>query len=250
MRTDRIHEIDLACISPLPTEMKWEALRRLKVFVPPYTFRPVRRTLLDIFGVQPSRFISLEPTSWPHIDAKIRSLSKNASEETANLCAAEGLHAYALEHSIHGVVNQFARMSLGRGSLSYWSDMVLDVDGHVVVPFLDPRVSGGLTEIGMQFVFSVMDLRVRQLDIDFYDAYMAIFRLSPSVDGRRYVLPYFDTGISLFSRVELNAMVRETYDIWRLVLQERADERLERPRKAGSQIEFSFGARGLARKAS
>lgn len=250
MRTDRIHEIDLACISPLPTEMKWEALRRLKVFIPPHTFRPVRRTLLDIFGVQPNRHISLARTPWPYIDAKIRNLSGNASEEDANLCAAEGLHAYALENSIHGVAHQFTRMSLGRGGLSYWSNMVLDVAGNAVVPFLDPRVSGGLTEIGMRFVFSVMDLRVRQLDIDFYDAYMAIFRLSPPIDGRRQVQPHFDTGIELFSQAQLKAMVRETYDIWRLVLQERAEERREKPRKAGPQIELPFDTRSPERKAS
>ncbi|MBI2240637.1 MAG: hypothetical protein HYU59_07515 [Magnetospirillum gryphiswaldense] len=250
MRTDRIHEIDLACICPLPTEMKWEALRRLKVFVPPHTFKPVRRTLFDIFSVQPNRHISLARTPWPCIDAKIRNLSANTSEESANVCAAEGLHAYASAHSIHGVANQFTRMSLGRGGLSYWSNMVLDIGGVTVVPFLDPRVSGGLTEIGMQFVFSVMDLRVRQLDVDFYDAYMAILRLSPPIDGRRHVQPYFDTGTELFSQAQLKAMVRETYDIWRLVLQERADERREKPRKATSQIELPFDVRGPARKAS
>lgn len=250
MRTDRIHEIDLACISPLPTEMKWEALRRLKVFIPPHTFRPVRRTLYDIFGVQPNRRMSLARTPWPFIDAKIRSLSGNASEESANLCAAEGLHSYASAHSIHGFVEQFTRLSLGRGGLSYWSNMVLDIGGVTVVPFLDPRVSGGLTEIGMQFVFSVMDLRVRQLDIDFYDAYMAILRLSPPVDGRRHVQPYFDAGTELFSQAQLKAMVRETYEIWKLVLLERAEERREKPRKASAQIEFPFGAHNAARKAS
>lgn len=251
MRTDRIYEIDLACIAPLPVEMKREALRKLKSFVPPLTFQPIRNTVQDLFDVRPNPFIAHQTTAWNHIEERIDSLSKTDAEAAANICAGAGLYRYRQENAIHGVAHQFTRMSLGHGTLSYWSDVLLGIGDRHVIPFLDPRISGGLTPLGIRFVFSAMDLHLRRRNIQFRDYTLAIIRLSPPSYGRRNAIVHFDDGIDLFLYQEMKQMVRDTYDIWAEVLQERAKEtRPKDKKKVNGQMELNFLPPPPVRKAS
>jgi hypothetical protein len=79
-----------------------------------------------------------------------------------------------------------------------------------------------LTVDGRRFVFSVMHERIRAADPDFANVTLAIVQFSLSTKGPREPAIFTDQGVELFTFDELDQMVRETYQLWMEVYEERA----------------------------
>lgn len=133
---------------------------------------------------------------------------------------------------IAGRHHDFMSLSLGEGNkVNYWLPLVLGINGHAVVPFIDPRrASKHLTADARRFVFSVMHERIRVADPDFAEATLGIFQFNVGQDGLRHPILRTDEGVELYDFDTLDQMVRETYELWR----ELSEERVAEARKRGA----------------
>ncbi len=160
---------------------------------------------------------TLPRTPWEKIKEIISRRCKSDSEQDANLRVAEGLFDYAEQHRLVGRHHEIFPLALGVGTkVVFWHPVVLTIDSRPLVPFFDPR----------RTVFSVMHERIRVADPDFADVALGIVQFSLSEKGPRVPILYTDKGVTLFSFDELDQMVRDTYEMWREVVEERtADTR-------------------------
>jgi hypothetical protein len=216
-------ETDLARIAPLPTDEKRRALEQIRLGHPPYSYGPVRGTISDVLNVQSDRICSMPRTPWEKIQEAIQRKSRNAAEERANLRVARGLFSFVDEKGIVGRHHDIFPFQLGIGTkVVFWQPTILTLEGRPLIPFLDPRRVKRLTAQGRRFVFSVMHERIRAADPDFADVSLAVVQFALSDNGPRVPVIYTDHGVDLFTFDELDQMVRETYELWMEVSEERA----------------------------
>ena len=233
MRIPPLPETDLANIAPLPPDIRRRALEALRLSFPPYSYAPVRANLSDILNIQTRMFGALPRTPWAKIRRDIVRRSKKDSEEIANLRVAEGLFKYVDEESITGRRHEIFPLPLGVGTrVVFWTSVVLLIGGRPLVPFFDPRRTKSLSRTGRRFVFSVQHERVRAADPDFAEVNLGVVQFALSEKGPRKPIVHFDIGIELFTFEQLDAMVRDTYAVWREVCEER--EAASRRRADGS----------------
>lgn len=90
-----------------------------------------------------------------------------------------------------------------------------------------------LTNIGRQFVLSMMHEAIRVPDPDLAGVQLGIFQFEPVEDGVRFLKLYTDEGVPLFRFDELDEMICDTYATWAEVLGERETE--ARRRGSGSR---------------
>ena len=220
--------LDLARIAPLPTDQKRNALRQMKAGRPPYSYDPTRRSLLEILNVDAGPLGMVPRAPWSQIAAEIAKRARNDDEEMANIAVAEALYAFANDHKVVGMRQNFFPLAVGlSGKVSYWVQAVIAVDGRSLVPFIDPRRAKRLTKEGLRFAFSVMHERIRAADPDFADVELGIIQLGAQVQGKTVVrIPKLHTAsdFKLFDFDEIDDMVRETYDMWYSILAEREAE--------------------------
>jgi hypothetical protein len=216
-------EIDLARIAPLPIEQKRRALEQLRLGRPPYSYAPVRQCLSDLLNVQAGLVGSLPRTPWHKITETIARRAKSDAEQLANLRVAKGLFDYADEHAIAGRRHDILSLSLGLGTkVVFWHPVVLTVEKRPLVPFFDPRRAKSLTFEGRRFVFSVMHEHIRSADPDFAEVALGVVQFSLSEKGPRIPIITMDDGVRLFSFDDLDQMVRETYELWTEICEDRA----------------------------
>lgn len=203
--------------------MKYHALEHFRISHPPYRLSPVRKSLPDIFNVS-TGFVSPDTrTPLSHIKDVIRSECRSPDEVAANQAVAEALYDYAVADDINGRRQDFLPFNVGAGpKVVFWHAMVLVKQGRAIVPFVDPRRTASLTELGRRFVFSMMHERIRVADPDFESVQLGIFQLTAPKSGPRDARLYTDAGVQLFSYDQLSEMVRETYEIWTEVYTRRA----------------------------
>lgn len=222
MKMRRLPDLDIARIGPMPREQKKRELEQMKLAFPPYSYDPMRRTILDIFNVQAGPLAPLPRTSLESVKAAIRTYGRGEEERDANLRVAEGLYLWAEDNSVSGRREEFHNLSIGVSEkLTYWSPAVLSLDGRAVVPFIDPRKAKKLTAEARLFAFSAMHERIRAADPDFAAVALGIFQFTNPGEGPRRARLFLDDGLTLYSFDDLDAMVRETYELWREVLEER-----------------------------
>jgi hypothetical protein len=222
-------DLDLARIAPQPVEYKLAALEMFRLSRPPYRYAPFRKSLSDTLNAQ-SGFLPAGPrVPFPKIAEIIRAESHTAEECEANLRVAEGLYYHALSDHLLARKHDFFPLPLGSGAkVVFWHPFILTVQDRPVVPFFDPRRSSTqLTLLARRFVFSVMHEHIRMSDPDFAQVRLGIFQFTVPEKGPRWPRLYTDDGVALFKFDELEAMVRETYEIWTEVY----TRRTERERK-------------------
>jgi len=221
-----LSEIDLARVAPLPPDQKRRALEQIRYGHPPHSYAPVRACFSDLLNVRPGGLVGALPrTPWEKIKDTISKRSKSDSEQDANLRVAEGLFDYAEQHALAGRHHEIFPLALGIGTkVVFWHPVVLTIDSRPLVPFFDPRRTKALTVQGRRFVFSVMHERIRAADPDFAEVALGVVQFSLSEKGPRVPILHMDAGVTLFSFDELDLMVRDTYDMWREVVEERAAE--------------------------
>jgi len=222
-----IPETDLANIAPIEDRaQKRAALERLKLGHPPYSYAPMRLSILDILNIDPGPLAAGVRAPWEAVAAEVTRRCKRSDEEVAaNLRVAEGLFRYAEALALTGRRHEFFAMPLGvAAKVNFWSPIVVAIDGRATVPFFDPRRTKKLTERGRRFAVSVMHERIRAADPDFAEVGLAIYQFENTDEGMRPPKPHFDDGISLFGFHDLAEMTSETYAMWHEVLDEREEE--------------------------
>lgn len=218
-------DLDLARIAPLPTDQKWNALMQMKLGRPPYSYGPARQSLLEILNVDAGPLGLVPRAPWSLIAEEVAKRSRTDDEEAANLAVAHALYGFADAHAIVGQRHEFFPLAVGiSGKVTYWVPAVVAVNGRPLVPFIDPRKAKRLTKDGRQFAFSVMHERIRAADPDFLEVELGIIQFDAVMQGDVVVrIPklYTASDVGLLNFDTIDAMVRETYDIWRAVLVER-----------------------------
>ena len=222
MKTRPLPDLDVARIAPLPRDQKRRALEGMKLGRPPYSYDPMRQSVLDILNIEAGPLASVARAPWPVIEAAIRRRSRSADEESANVAVAKALYDYATLHSFAGRRRDIFPLSIGVSEkLVYWSQAVVAVAGRPVVPFIDPRrATKRLTVTARRFVFSVMHERCLA-DPDLNDVDHCIIQFASSDDGSRSPTLFFANGVELYDFDALDGMVQETYALWNEVLEER-----------------------------
>jgi len=217
-------ELDLARIAPLTNEQKLNALRQLKQGHPPYSYQPARKSQLDILNVEAGPLGIVPRARWAQIAEQILRRSRNDPEAQANLAFASALYNFADSERIAGITHEFFPLPIGiTHKVSYWLPAVLSVNGTPTAFFIDPRRAKKLTADGRRFVFSMMHERIRVSDPDFAEIELGIIQFG--VDGKIRVPKLFvASDVKLFDFHELDDMVRETYKLWQMVLEEREAE--------------------------
>lgn len=225
MKIPPLSEIDLARVCPLPVDRRRRALEAIRYGHPPYSYAPVRGNFSDILNVQAGMVGALPRVPWTEIEQDIRRRSRSDAEEAANLRVGRGLFDYVDEKALTGRHHEIFPLALGvTTKLVFWHPVVLSIERRPVVPFFDPRRTKELTVEGRRFVFSVMHERIRAADPDFAEVALGVFQFSLSEKGPRTPILYTDAGVTLFTFEELDQMVRDTYEMWREVCEERAAE--------------------------
>lgn len=225
MKIRPLPDLDLARIAPLDLTKKRAALRQQKDGFPPLSLNPMRLSTPDMLNVSPGPLAALQQTPWATIEEAIAKACSTSKETSANLAAGSALYRYAQDKRIFGRYHEFFPLAIGVSrKVVYWSNAVLAIGDKPHAVFIDPRRTRRLTAIGRRFVFSVMNERIRVADPDFAGISLAIIQFDNPEQGPRTAYPWFDQDVALYSFEELDAMVRETYEVWAEVLAEREIE--------------------------
>lgn len=226
MKIRLLPEIDLARISPMPSRQKENELRKLKQKRPPYSYAPTRKQIFDIFHIESGFMHGTPRTKWNTIAQLIAKEARSADECLANLRVSKALYDFAIKEEISGRKQEFTPLTVGVSQrIAFWHPAVIALDAKPTIIFTDPRISSAkLTGDGRKFVFSVMHERIRVAEPDFASVELAIIQFRKLEDKTRTVILHQLLDSDLFSFVELDLMIRETYDIWTKIQIERIEE--------------------------
>ncbi len=227
MKIRPLPETDLARVAPLQRDQKRRALEQIHLGRPPYSYAPTRGSLSDVLNVQSDLIGSMPRTPWEKISQVILRKSRSDAEAEANLRVARGLFNFVDEKGVVGRHHDIYPLQLSLGTkVVFWQPTILRFGDQPVIPFLDLRRAKRLTADGRRFVFSVMHERIRAADPDFADVTLAVLQFKLSAEGPREPTIFTDRGVELYSFDDLDRMVRETYELWTEISQERtADTR-------------------------
>jgi hypothetical protein len=223
LKTPRLSEIDLARIAPMNPMAREQALRSLGARGFPY-YKGVLLSLADTFNVEMNARFSTQPSSWPQVENFIR---HNCAQKEAiiesNVEIGRALFEWGAKHEITGVRNSFRPMALSpsAGTVAYWHDIILRIDGKLFVPFIDPRKANCLTPEGRRFVFSLQHTHIHE-NPDFANIGFVIFQFTNPKIGNREAISHFSDGCEFLDFKTLQSMVHETYSQFAAVIAARA----------------------------
>lgn len=240
MKNKLLPDTDLARVALFESDKKREALRRFKGGYSTLSYKPFRDAVSGIFNARKSLFDDLPQIDWDQIEAAIKRSCSRADWFDPNRILAEALYDYVQSASCKAVEKDFLAVPIGFGArLKLWHDFYYIQDGAPVICFMDPRRSGGLTETGRRFAFSVMHHNLAQGD--FSGARFQIFQFPNADDeGKKRVAKVHDFNeADLLSETEVNAAINDTYKIWQEVLEEREQE-IRRAAGGGKPGGFGF----------
>lgn len=223
---------DLANICPLPIDLQFRSLRSLKAGWGPFSYDPTKRAAPDTFNAGTELFGYAQPTSLEQLRKRVIAECRRGDEEiAANLEVTECLHRFAVDNIVRAKLVDIAPYTLSSAvgiSYAFWLPLVLLIGDQLLLPFIDPRRTRGLSASGRRFAFSMAHHRVRELYPDLAGAELAIFRFPSVTDARGVTARRLQTFLAadgpLYTYEELDLMVAKTYQIWQQVLAERQDE--------------------------
>lgn len=240
MKTRRLSEIDLARFAALPEGGQLErALRAYNVGGGRWSYGPVRESTADILDARTPLLGHGRPVPWPTIAAQlVRACRKGQDQAKANVEVGKVLFDAVRRMGWAAVKVEMGRLPIGFGeNVCYWSDVVVEDDNGLFVPFLDHRRAHGVANASVrQIVFSMQHLWIRERNPDLMDARLAVVRF-PSDENERGIRVDFHNESELMSYEELNRRVRTVYETWAHVSEERTRE----TRRTGTGGETPFG---------
>jgi hypothetical protein len=217
-------DTDVARLSPMSREEKRLALQRMKISRPPHTYHPLRNNASDIMNIGTGLLDAGSRTPWSIIKENIIAEGTSASESNLNFRAGEALYAFAEEHKLRGRRYDISPLPIGVSEkISYWFNAAIAVDGIATLLFMDPRQTEKLSADGRRFVFSAMHQRCLAYP-DLVGIRFGVIQLAKRGGSSRAVEFFTNEGIDLIDFATMDAMVRELYDMWRDILEEREED--------------------------
>lgn len=240
MKTRRLSEIDLARFAALQAGRPLEqALRAYNAGGGAWSYDPVRYSTADILGASTPLIGALAPVPWSRIQRQIeRASNRGAVQSKSNVEVGKVLFDCARRSGWSAVQLPMGRLPIGNGeSVRYWSDVVIEIDNQLVVPFFDHRREHGIANPSIrQLVFSMQHLWVRDRMPDLASARLAVLRFPQDGDERSVQLTFHQEA-DLLSYEELDERVRVVYETWARV----SAEKLAQPKKTGTGGGNPFG---------
>ena len=199
------------------------ALQQLKAGHAPFSYGPLRKHMPDVMHAQPP-LVRTPDVSWEVLKPTIVADCKTEEEATSNTDAGKLLYDWVRGEGYEVIQEDFDRFPLGIGDyVSYWANAVLVRGDELLLTCHDFRRSGGYTDIGRLFAFSVMHAHIRELRHDLREARLAVLQFEQKPRSSRIIRVSYADGATLLSYDAIIRMAVETYATWREVLEERAD---------------------------
>ena len=220
---------ELACVAPLPEEQQWNKLRSIRKGKGYKSYWDgIRSNEAEIFTAAGSLFEIESPT-----DEQIRQCVEETcltnQERRDNVEVLLGLRKYIAFNKITARHYNFGKLAIHiGGSVTYWSNLLIRMQGRTYVPLIDPRkTETKLTPLGVRFAMSMQDTHIRAPNpTEFGNVGLLVIQFRDAVEeGAREAIPTFEDGAPLWKLSELQVMIERTYRIWEAVLQERAAKR-------------------------
>ncbi len=222
MKTRHLPETDLARIAPMQPAARRRALENLTAGFAPFSYRPLRKRLLDVMNAQPPLVRALD-LPWSTLKRLIAADCRSDGELEANTDAGHLLYRFVREEGFEVVQEDFGLFPLGIGDyLSYWANAVLVRGDELILTCHDFRRGGGYTEAAKRFAFSVMHAQIRELRDDLRGARLALLQFEQKPSSARTITVSYADEATLFTYDDIIRMAVETYATWREVLEEQA----------------------------
>ena len=226
MKINRLlHETDLARTALLHKDEKRIQLRRVRDFVPTFSWGPFKRCLPGIFQARKS-LLDLPPVAWPDVEVAIRNMCrKHPNWLQGNLQLARLVFDHVIRSEMKAREWSFGPLPVGHGAVvKFWPEFYCVEEDQPLIIFPDPRRGHGLTSVARKFVFSTMYHHIAaRSDFDGARFKIAVFPVNGE-DGSRKVKLYPMDENELVELDELTLAIQETYQMWFEILEERERE--------------------------
>ena len=221
MTSRRLPETDIANICTLSEASQFVRLRSKRSFVPPHSLEATRRNMSSLFGVKIPIDID-EPQSDEKILFEFSNSIKRPRDRAPNVNRAEALLGFRRSCITEAVVEPLRshRVSLDN-SINLTHSLAVRIDKKGVIPFVDLRKSGHLSERGRDFVFAMNFHMIVDAIEDFSDFGLAILNYWEESKNNKGISPYLFSGTPRYTYEQLTDMIARTYQIWLEVLDER-----------------------------
>lgn len=243
MKIRRLSEIDLARFAALPAGEPLErALRAYNAGGGGWSYGPIRQSMADVLDARTPLLGCSAPVGWSTIAAQLaRACNRGVDQADANIQVGKVLFDAARRLGWKAAKFEMGRLPIGFGeTVQYWSDIVIEDDDGLFVPFFDHRRGSGVANASVrQIVFSMQHLWVRERNPDLMDARLAVIRCPPdsSNNERRGIRVDFHNEAELLAYEVLVARVRTVYETWARV----SEEKFHTPRRTGTGGATPFG---------
>ena len=241
MKIRRLNEIDLArfCAITDDDSLRQE-LRRYNLGGGAWSYDPVRRSIADILNAQIPLFTPIAEPSAEQLQSQItRACNRGAVQAEANWLVGKTLLDYRTKYGWRTVKFLMGSMPLGFGeSASYWSDVVIDDGGSLIIAYFDQRREGGIQNAQQRrIVHSMQNAWVRDRHLDLSSAKLAVIRFPSQPEGRAVDIQYHDET-NLLQYEDLDAAVKRVYRLWAEVSREKQAK--ERASGTGGKTPMGF----------
>ncbi|WP_315719911.1 MULTISPECIES: hypothetical protein [unclassified Bradyrhizobium] len=226
MKINRLlHETDLARTALLSKDEKRIQLRRIRDFVPTFSWSPFKHCLPGIFQARKS-LLDLPKVTWADVEAAIRAkCKKHPNWLNGNIDLARLMFDHVSRSGMKAREWSFGALPVGHSSaVKFWPDFYCVEDDRPLILHSDPRRGHGLTSLARKFVFSSMYHHIAtRSDFDSALFKIAVFPVDDENDCRRIKL-YQMREDELIDLDVLTAAIQETYQMWFEILDERERE--------------------------
>ena len=228
MKMRRLPEIDLARFAAAPPGPKLEhELRHFNAGGGFWSYDPTRQSTADILWAQTPLLGPVPCPTWEQISSQVtRACNKGPDQTSANLGVSKTLFDTARAADWLSARFDMGRLSIGfAGSVSYWSDVVVQDESGIFIPFFDHRRSNGIANPdARRIVFSMQHFWIRDRYPDLAAARLAVVRF-PNHGQERSIRIDFHNDAELLSYDELSTRIRVVYETWGRVSDERARDK-------------------------
>jgi hypothetical protein len=224
LMTPRLSEINLARIAPMDVVAREKALRSLMTGRGFSRYNGVFQSLAEVFNIEMNPYLPVLRSPWPQVENFIRHNSAQTKPIIeSNINVGKALFEWGVRYGVTGVRHQFEPMMLSpsAGTVAYWHDIIIRLDGKSFVPFVDPRKDDCLTPEGRRFVFSIQHTHINEHP-DFKDIGFVIFQFTDTKVGSRQAVAHFSDGCEYRDFKVLQTMVDDTYRQFRTMIAARA----------------------------
>jgi hypothetical protein len=218
-----LHETDLARTALLPRDEKVVQLRRIRDFVPRYSWSPFRACLPGIYQATKS-LLDLPDVTWADVESAITiKCKKHPNWLDGNLQLAKILYEEVKKSKLRSKEWSFGPLPVGYGTtVKFWPEFYCVEHDRPTITYPDPRRGHGLTKLARGFVFSSMHHHIARGD--FGDAKFKIATFPVLGDEGRGIRIFEMDPKDVLDIDTLNFAIQETFQLWFEILEERERE--------------------------